>query len=299
MPEPSWRRGPPKTIVFASDLSSRCDRALDRTAQLANAWGAKVVVVHVLDPREESPSQSRLEDLPSWRRPPNRADVVRAQIRRDVIGNLPDFEVRVEEGDPASRIDAVARAVGADLIVIGVARDETFGRYLLGATVDRLVRHTPVPVLVVKRRARPYREILVATDFSESSRHALDAAVSFFPDAPKTLLHAFEVPFASFLDTGNFREQFRVMEHEACEAFVAGAALTPEQQRNLKVLVEHGAPERMVRAYMQDRDVDLVVLGTHGRSATFDALIGSTARRILEAAPGDVLLVREPRSVRD
>jgi len=304
MPQPAWTSGPPKIILFATDLSGRCDRALDRAAQLARLWHARMIVLHVLDPKEEAVAQALFEDLPSWRRPPDRAQMVMRQIRRDLhetlpsVAELPDVEVRIEEGDPAVRIDEVARSTGAGLIVTGVARDETFGRQVLGATVQRLARKTSIPLLVVKSRARPYREVLVATDFSPSSRHALDAALAFFPDVPKTLFHAFEVPFPALLDKGNAREEFRAMEQKACELFLAEAGLSPEARKNLTTVVEHGAPPTMVRAHMEDKNVDLVVVGTHGRTAAYDALIGSTAKRILEWAPGDVLLVRDPKSVK-
>ncbi|WP_337186278.1 universal stress protein [Phenylobacterium sp.] len=298
MSEPTWRQGPPRKILLATDLSSRCDRALDRVAQLAGMWGCPVVALHVLDTAPDVLTERRLEDLPSWRRPPDRGLAIAAQIRRDLGADLPALEVRVEDGPVAEAIDAVASETGADLIVTGVARNETFGRFFLGATVERLVRRTRVPVLVVQNRVRPYGEILVATDFSDSSRHALDAASAFFPQSPLTLLHAYETPFALHLDSDDFGNQIRGMEQKASDAFVAGSSLSPEQRRRLRVLVEHGRPEALIGAYMRDRPVDLVVLGSHGRSAVFEALIGSTAKRILEVAPGDVLLVRDPRSVR-
>lgn len=293
---PSWTKHPPKKILLATDLSSRGDRALDRAAQLAKQWKATILAVHVIDPNEGFIERRHLDDLPSWRQPPGRKALAEARLRRDIPEDCPPVTIRIEEGDPAAMIDEIAQAEGCDLIVTGVARDETLGRRLLGATVDRLVRRTPVPILIVKGRARPYNEIVVATDFSDSARHALNAAATFFPEAALTLLHAFEVPFASFLDKGDFRDEFRAMEQKACETFVAGSGLSKEQRQALQVLVEYGAPELMIRAYMEDRGVNLVALGTHGRSALFDVLIGSTAKRIIELAPADVLLIREPRA---
>jgi hypothetical protein len=49
MPEPT----PPRTILCATDLSSRCDRALDRAALLARHWQAQLVVVHALQTATE------------------------------------------------------------------------------------------------------------------------------------------------------------------------------------------------------------------------------------------------------
>ena len=102
----------------------------------------------------------------------------------------------VVSGDPLARILETADAYGCSLIVTGTARDETLGRLLLGTTVEKLARQARQPVLVVKNRPRrPYRDVLVATDFSAGSRQALRAALYLVPEADLTLFHAYDVPF--------------------------------------------------------------------------------------------------------
>jgi len=298
MNDPSWTQGPPKVILLATDLSSRCDRAMDRAAHLANVWGAHLVVLNVLEDERDFLDRRLETALPSWRRPPDAEAVVALQLRRDLREEIKSSDIRVVEGEAVASIDAVAREVGADLIVTGVARDETLGRFFLGSTVERLARQTALPLLIVKSRFRPYGEVLITTDFSSPSQHALTAAARFFPASPLTLLHAWDLPFSNFLDRPEFKRQWTAMEKEACDRFVAGSGLTGDQYRRLTVLLEHGRPETIVRTYMRDKHVDLVVVGTHGRSGIFDVRLGGTARQILEAAPGDVLLIREPRSLR-
>lgn len=91
---------------------------------------------------------------------------------------------------------AACDAEAAGLIVTGVARNEALSRIVLGSTVDALARRSPVPLLVVRSRARaPYREVVVASDFSPSSRRALETAAVLFPDAGFTLFHAFGNPY--------------------------------------------------------------------------------------------------------
>ena len=298
MNKPPWSHGPPKTILLATDLSGRCDRAMDRAAYLAKSWGARLVVLNVLEPEYDLAGPAGTADLPSWRRPPEREAVVAAQMRRDLPGGLQGAEIRVVEGAAVATIEAGAREVDAELIVTGIARDETFGRYLLGSTVERLARQTPIPLLIVKNRLRPYGEVLVATDFSSPSQHALTAAAHFFPGTPLTLLHAWEFPFAGLMDRPALRREWTAMEKEGCDTFVAQSQLSQGQRQDLQVLVEHGSPDTIVSAYMRDKGVDVVVVGTHGRSGVFDVRLGGTAKRILNGAPGDVLLIREPRSVR-
>jgi nucleotide-binding universal stress UspA family protein len=43
--------------------------------------------------------------------------------------------------------------------------------------------------------------------------------------------------------------------------------------------------------YVEDQHVDLTVIGSHGRGALFDALIGSTAKNLIETLEGDLLIV--------
>jgi nucleotide-binding universal stress UspA family protein len=204
----------------------------------------------------------------------------------------------VAEGDPADAIIAIAAAEGVDLIVTGVARDEALGRHRLGATVERLARRAPAPVLVVKRRPRPYEEVVVATDFTPASQHALGTVAGLFPDARLTLMHGWEVPFPAFQDNPRFRDDLRAELARHSDAFVAAARIAETRRPALQVLIEHGAPERLIRDYMTDRDIDLAVIGAHSGGAPFEGRLGAVARRILEAAPGDVLIVRELRAER-
>jgi nucleotide-binding universal stress UspA family protein len=72
----------------------------------------------------------------------------------------------------------------------------------------------------------------------------------------------------------------------------SGAAI----RKRARPLIEFGTPSALLRDYVRDRDIDLVVLGTHGRSAFFEALIGSVAKQIMGELPCDALVVRDPRA---
>ncbi|MBU8543693.1 MULTISPECIES: universal stress protein [Roseomonadaceae] len=278
----------PRRILLATDLSSRCDRAQDRAVRLAQAWGAKLSILHVIP--GEVPA-----DRPSWRREDGggRA-MVEAQIRADLEGSGLDPEVLLARGDPAETILHQAGALGAGLLVTGVARDEMLGRASLGAIVDRLVSHAPMPVLVVKGRAqRSYREILVATDFSAASRHALETALRLFPEARITLFHSYQVPFEGFISRGANQEEMRQMALAEQATFLDGVRAAPGWQERVTPLLEHGEVSGLVCDYVRERGVGLAVLGTQGRSGLAGFLVGSTAKRLLAALPCDTMTVRQ------
>ncbi|MBX6321094.1 MAG: universal stress protein [Rhodospirillaceae bacterium] len=295
MGAPSWMGGPPKKILLATDLSPRGDRALDRAVALAVQWQADLVVLHVLE--EFQPDSLGAAQLPSWRRPPDPVGLARKQLLADTGAVPGKVTVLVGEGDV---VDSIMRTAGSEqcgLIVLGTARNELLGRVLLGRTVDRLLRRSAVPLLVVKDRPRgPYRHIAVAVDFSDSSRHALEAAARFFPDQRLTIFHAYDPPMSSFLQAPvPYSQEYRKVAARECEAFLEKVD-KPASWRMPQILIEDGPPTVLLRDYVREKGVDLVVLGTHGRSAVLEIFIGSMAKAIMYETPCDALVIREPRA---
>ncbi|MGW8309085.1 MAG: universal stress protein [Achromobacter pulmonis] len=278
-------------ILLATDLSARGDRALDRALQLAKELNTKLVVLHVM---ENHAAPARLT-TPVWRRlATDHKALAERELAEDLANAGVPTEVVVTKGDPLTCIMETADSFGCSLIIAGIARDETLGRLLLGTTVEKLVRQARQPVLVVKNRPRkPYRDVLVATDFSAGSRQALRAALQLVPNASLTLFHAYDVPFQGknpVPDDAVTRSFYHAAEQSSRE-FIAA---TPElaDVAPPKVVMECGQPETVLSEYSFNHRSDLVVTGTHGRTGLLRTAIGSVAERLLEALPSDVLIVR-------
>ena len=291
---------PPHTILLATDMSARCDRALDRAVQLARQWQARLVTLTVVDAGTLSAESVRATPLPSWATAPG-DPMQRAfqRLRRDAFAEDVEITPRVEEGKVGEVLARVAAEEDAGLIVTGIARGESLGRTLLGSTVDWLARHAAVPVLVVRDRVHgAYRSVVVASDFSPSSRLALDTSLAYFPGVESTLFHAYDVPFLGLRDTSHASAIADARTAALAEGtrLLDAAGLTPEQRARIQLVAEHGEPVRLTYEYTRDHGADLIALGTHGRSGLFNILIGSVARLILETAAADVLLVRDPRA---
>ncbi len=285
-------RGP---ILLATDLSARSDRALDRAIQLARQFNVPLLAVHVLSPPH---SLSLAAPVPVAVGP--LVEQAEARLLRDIEPLVEGVKVavRVYTGDPAERLRQVADEEKCALIVTGVARDETLGRMLLGTTVERLVRETSQPVLVVKQRARaPYQDAVVATDFSPASRWALRAALAVLPPQALTLFHAFELPRGPLRDTGPDSETAKGFQRMAEESAMDFMNATPElaDRPQPRIQVAAGRPERVVIEYVRQTRAHLLVAGTQGAGALAGVLLGSVAEALLDRSPCDIMVVRQPR----
>jgi nucleotide-binding universal stress UspA family protein len=296
--------GAPRRILLATDLSARGDRALERALVIAQRHAAHLVIVHAFEELDETTLTYGLPAAPSWRRPPDAATFMRQRIRQGLRAELGDAldnsTVVIEEGNPADVIERVAARERADLVITGIAREGPFANrpVVLGKTVEQLLRRLSLPILVVRNRARgPYEHVVVTTDFSDASAYALQVALAFFPQQTVDLFHASEAPYSTLApDAARHADRYQEARAEELQAFLASTFLPEADRRRLVASIEPGAPQQLIREFVQMRGADLVVLGTRGRGAVLEALLGSTAKSILATLPCDALVIRGPRA---
>lgn len=281
---------PPRRIVLATDLSGAGDRALDRATALAAGWDAELVIVHALD----DPTWDVAQNLPSWRRPPDLAELAERQIRDDIRGSCPRLRFYIEDGRPLKVILETVHREQADLLVVGIGRARAFGSR--SRTVDELFRRSPASMLVVKTRPHgPYGRVLVGTDYSDEARIGLEAAARLFPSATMTLMHAYDMPYRNhYLDLG-LAERVETVETQTIITWLNQADLQEADRTRIQPLIEHGAPETMLAAYAREHDADLTVVGAYERSLLFHKMVGGGGPRIVHAMPNDVLVIRPAR----
>jgi nucleotide-binding universal stress UspA family protein len=287
---------PPQSILLATDLETHSDRALDRAALLARQWQAKLHVVHVLRPG--TPVNWWVSGHDGSFPDHGEAERLERQIRRDLYDAPDDLVIHIAEGEPADRILEAAEREGCGLIVVGT-RGPVFADLVGQSTTVQLLRRSRWPVLVVKARPHgAYRKVLVGTDFTPESRHGLETAVAWFADAGFTLMHVLDIPHRSLLLDADRGQAFTRLERETMQSFADDAHLPERTRHHLRTYIEHGPPEIMLRRRAIADDADLTVIGALRRGLAFHILIGGNATRIVEAAPGDVLVVRATPSDR-
>lgn len=283
----------PRRIFMASDLSARCDRALARAALLAREWPSELTVTHVVHASEAAARDRLASGAPSWHRPEPWAQTRERALRADLAAEGIEATSRVVIGSAADAVLQGAADDGADLVVLGVAKDAWRDRLQLGSTIDTLVRRSRVPVLNVRCRARgAYRHVVVATDFSAPAMRALRLAAHWFEGARLTLFHAYIPPGSALISGPVASESWRAAVTQECTSHLAEAALPAPVEAALHRVLEQGTPEALLPDYVASADVDVVVLGSQGRSGLARALLGSTAENLLHTLDCDTLVVR-------
>lgn len=166
------------------------------------------------------------------------------------------------------------------------------------------------------------KKILYATDLSESARYAFAYALSLAKlyGARITFLHVLpevsevmDSHIIGYISEDRWEEIKAQHSSEAREALIgkkrdsaAAKAVLDQFSEDAKngqegsdfltdeVIVEKGNPVEKILKQAEDKNCDLIVMGTHGQGTLADVMIGSTARRVLRRSKKPVLVVRLP-----
>jgi nucleotide-binding universal stress UspA family protein len=148
-----------KNILVPIDFSPLSKKALQYAAPFAQKHEARITLVHVVEPvlypenyLGAIPPDAELVNI-------NRAKEARkelATLRQSEIGSTMPAELFVHIGYPAEEIINIAGDEDADLIVIATHGHTGMKHVFLGSTTERVVRHAPCPVLVVREKERDF-----------------------------------------------------------------------------------------------------------------------------------------------
>ena len=286
-----------RKILCPTDFSTGAQQAVRVAVRLAREANAELEIVH------------------AWYIPPS-AYSLEAPFAPNVIQGIADDSQRalddaVKEavaggaklatgkllsGLPWIKIVEELEKGGFDACVIGTHGRTGLARVLLGSVAEKVVRHAPCSVLVVRPDSKdtPFHRALLPTDFSDSAAYALDVASTLVePGGSLALLHVLEVPVAY---TGEPIADFaRNLDRHAA------AALDRElgRARGLSKLSVTAtsrigyAGAQTLAALDADREIDLVVMGSHGRTGLKRALMGSVAEKVVRHARCPVLVARK------
>lgn len=285
------------TVLVPTDGSEHAERAATHAQYLATAFDATVHVVTVVDLQAAGgPFDAGGVDDAFVDRLEAEGERAIEAIESTFEGSA--LETAVVRGQPDEAILDYADEYGVDVIAMGTHGRTGFGRYLAGSVTEAVVRHAEVPVLTVRQTAASqeadYDEVMIPTDGSAAAGAAVEHGLAV-ADRTGARVHAVNVVNVNDLATGadytlptelldSFEKQGQRITDE-----IASAA----RDRGLDAVTEvrEGFPGRDLLDYAETAEIDLIAMGTAGRTGLRRFLLGSTAERVIRHADAPVLAV--------
>jgi nucleotide-binding universal stress UspA family protein len=137
-----------------------------------------------------------------------------------------------------------------------------------------------------------YDRILLPTDGSDGINRAADEAISLAAEVGAELHVLFvveDIPHAPEMMDDQLAAQLRQIGENAIEDIRQRAA---DADIDLEAEIDDGVPHQAILDHADRKDIDLVVMGTHGRSGLDRYLLGSVTERVVRAAAVPVLTIR-------
>ena len=278
-------------ILCAVDFSPESHGAAEYAAKLSKTLALPMALLHSHHvPAMAAYGRAVSPDCEVWIPGPGderqELDLWVAELRAEGMDAAPLFV----EGAPAA---AFARNTEpGDLLVVGTHASGDIGRALLGSTGERIMRESHCPTLIVPPdcRRRAITTILVATDFSAASRHALTLAHDFAGLLGATV-HAVHVVFDERVKS---HEHYEVHEHlrGLIDAATVDLAAMLADYPDVPASVRAGIPHQEIIQAADAANADVIAVGLHGHNPIEAAFLGSTANRVVRRAPCVVLVTR-------
>ncbi|TNF77408.1 MAG: universal stress protein [Acidobacteria bacterium] len=299
-PTPSHLR----TVVAATDLSETAKIGIQWATEIARDHSSRLHLIHGISLSGLAMDYVSIQaDLHEKLR--QAAEEKLAELAEEARTRIDEVDWAVEIGEPSGVITRTADKLCADLIVVGTRGLRGLDHLLLGSTAERVVQRANCPVLTVHPqdadRERPVRRILVATDLSEESKRAATWSLSLLAETPEEsevfLLHSYHVPYEFGVEGayGSAAAGLQLWKNVDIDVRARLDKFAEPLRRNgveVNILAIEGYPPEVIVDQAETLKVDLIAMGTHGRTGLSHVLLGSTAERVVQRAACPVLTVR-------
>ena len=296
-----------QNILVATDFLPHSEAALKQAIWLARQSKARITLAHVLPNLRQamlSASPAAQQDMffgegEKFQREIREESNARMQFLITKL-SATDLGIQCETilGDPAIAIVHAVQKERYDLVLVGTRGQAAWERFVMGSTAKRLIRQCPAPVWAVKAgNDQPPQAIMVATDFSEVSRLAVSTGrdIAIRMGAQFHLLHVIDsqdIPeqlIERMPSASSFREEIRITAARRLEEFVASLA---GDVSSIHSHLSWGIANQEIARTAAHLKIDLLVLGTVGRSGIKGVLLGNTAEKVLDSCDCSILAVK-------
>lgn len=273
-------------ILLPTDFTQAFVNAGAMAIRLAKKFQSKILLMHV---------------IPELRNLPVPLDTVKEETKKhleeikDTLQKegVSSVNTLVEVGSPYDRIVQVAEDQNVNVILMGSGQKAKGDRFPLGITSEKVIRNTTKPVWIVHPESQlEIKTILCPVDFSEASRRALKNAIllSHMFHSELTVLNVIE-PIGTFI--ANLVRWFHfetwTPEENQMDTFLKDFDF---QGLRWNKMVQRGNPSDEILCIIKETAVDLLLMGSEGRSGLPGLAMGSVAEKVVREVPCSFIMMK-------
>lgn len=288
-----------KKILCPVDFSPFSEAALRYAVSLTRENQAQLIVNHSVPEAHlallyaDAQYMGAVEDALKKKSEELLSDFVLEKIPPDV-----PFKTEITMGNPSDEILKLAKLEGIDLIVMGTHGHSGFDAHITGSVTNKVLHRADVPVLVICKPKRDFLEedagkpiqigrILCPIDFESNNTGMVPLALTiarwyqsdldFFHVVQKS--DGISWPDQETYCLEKLRELVKPEKEEWC---------------TVGFLLKHGNISDSILKVAEEGNVNLIIMGHHGRTPVEEFFLGSVTRKIIANAGAPVLVVRSP-----
>jgi nucleotide-binding universal stress UspA family protein len=288
-----------KKILVPVDFSKTSDKAVEYALFLAEKYGAKVTLFHaVVLLKEDVDEEEHLKAYETIieKKEEKRRKYLKSHEAKGARLGVQIDSVLMRGMTPAETILNFIEEKKFDVLVMGTHGLSELMKWWLGSVAEKIVRYSPIPVITIHKdykRKFAIRKVLFPVDFSEYSKMAVKKGMRFISqfDAKPTLMFVIEEqqhPFYYLESSKPILEANPALKEKLMKNLKAFAG--SQKEKAAYHLVE-GKPHKQIEAYADSKNMDLIIMASHGMSGLEHFLIGSNTERVVNVAPCPVLTI--------
>ncbi|UOY07173.1 universal stress protein [Muricauda sp. SCSIO 64092] len=281
-------------ILVAQDFSQSSENVVSSAIELAKIFQSTIVPIHILPDDVLNEKVRTLLNETALTKLKETTD----QIKHEgVAAEKPLLMV----GSPHEAITRAAVDVSANLILLGSGETKKGDTFRLGTTAERIIQKSGKPIFVIKEGVLlNVQHILCPVDFSDPSKRALKNAITMARrfKSELTILAVCELQGSTWFTSEKDKElenELRYRMHkEEFDSFLKEFNLTG---LNWTKEIPKGNPSEEILSTISKKMIDLLIIGTSGRTGLNRMLMGSVTEKVIREVPCSFLTLKSEDAI--
>ena len=281
-------------ILVAQDFGKSSDNVVKSAIELAKIFQSTIVLIHILpDDIVNEKARNLLNDT-AW----TKLNQTRDRIKNERVKSESPLLI---VGNPHETIVRAAVDVNANLILVGSGETQQGDTFCLGTTAERIIQKSEKPVFVIKENVMLNVEhILCPVDYSDASKRALKNAITIARrfKSELTILAVCELQESNWFASEKIKDKENELRYrlhkEELDSFLEGFNL---RDLNWTKEVPRGKPSEEILNTISRKMIDLLVMGTAGRTGVNRLFMGSVTEKVIREVPCSFLTLKSEDAV--